>query len=1030
MVRGSHILGIVVVSCLLRQAIGTAGGIETWCAFRDPFIDVGLTRATYFQGATPCRINGFDNSLTDCSTSDGWGIDIEQCVYPGYNPINQPVSYPANTVLPGYPGTFDQTLACNQVVFMSELVDSANITYGEVRVFKDYSDKLYVTATVRPVFFGSNSSMYQPPQLNSRQWLHSQPSAPVPFNQYSPATPLGPAAGKVIVANAANYDPTLSNAAYVNQLSISPITPSQFWSCWTYEVDLKAACNPNTAKHWVSGANSTGTGCLPNNVLDLTASTNLFLYVEFTIVALNLFNTSVSSLGPSCGTVADTKTIRLPGSGVVDLYAATIGTFITSTFYLNGSTLTAQSCLSMDIIIAGVLIGRQYIRVGCDVIAGPLSQLYYKVQFNNEADRDFLYYSVATPFFWGTLVYPSVKPGCGFFGLYTQTMGVNGAFSEPVFSKAPSSQPFVPLPTVGNPYYTACTSFTPANATTGMVTRVSNAVNASAVFGWAPSQLPSPFGQYNFGGSCINDTCIVPIGSNLGINSALYTSTTICSIVVSMTKNFSAGLPFDTQTDPARLAQNLNLLCGTGVRPAFGAQLFVPTGISAPAQIQVGALVYSAVDQTTFFNCINSSPSTIQVIALAYSLECTDSISIAYSCSAQPTSFYSGIANQPAGAMQWLHIDGATVGDVRCTNKGVGGDYVDVMYDTIDSAGLTSCLPSGSSDVLCSDSTATGSVITVVFTKQSCASDLYTAMTSGSGVLTAGYVHSAIATVMRVNDIDPAVAYPTSSIANGCSIVTASPAGGPVRVFYKAFLRLTTAQWTLLSSNLGLANAAFVVNGNVVCDSTMHFGPALDIAKKTFTSAEIPALANPAQCKAVPIAQSTSYYIETPITTVNQVSGLTITLMTCPPFSSAIATVMRVNGIDPAVAYPTSSIANGCSIVTASPAGGPVRVFYKAFLRLTTAQWTLLSSNLGLANAAYVVNGNVVCGSTMHFGPALDFAKKTFTSAEIPALANPAQVQGRTYVGSSPHLEPYADLVVDHLDEIDFTTLRPTIKQA
>eukprot|EP00798_Chlamydomonas_sp_ICE-L_P008650 gene8650-biopygen15553 len=519
MVRGSHILGIVVVSCLLRQAIGTAGGIETWCAFRDPFIDVGLTRATYFQGATPCRINGFDNSLTDCSTSDGWGIDIEQCVYPGYNPINQPVSYPANTVLPGYPGTFDQTLACNQVVFMSELVDSANITYGEVRVFKDYSDKLYVTATVRPVFFGSNSSMYQPPQLNSRQWLHSQPSAPVPFNQYSPATPLGPAAGKVIVANAANYDPTLSNAAYVNQLSISPITPSQF-----------------------CGANSTGTGCLPNNVLDLTASTNLFLYVEFTIVALNLFNTSVSSLGPSCGTVADTKTIRLPGSGVVDLYAATI---------------------------------------------------------------------------------------------------------------------------------------------------------------W------------------------------------------ICSIVVSMTKNFSAGLPFDTQTDPARLAQNLNLLCGTGVRPAFGAQLFVPTGISAPAQIQVGALVYSAVDQTTFFNCINSSPSTIQVIALAYSLECTDSISIAYSCSAQPTSFYSGIANQPAGAMQWLHIDGATVGDVRCTNKGVGGDYVDVMYDTIDSAGLTSCLPSGSSDVLCSDSTATGSVITVVFTKQSCASDLYTAMTSGSGVLTAGYVQSA-----------------------------------------------------------------------------------------------------------------------------------------------------------------------------------------------------------------------------------------------------------------------------------------------
>eukprot|EP00798_Chlamydomonas_sp_ICE-L_P024251 gene24251-biopygen18728 len=837
----------VLAAVVVQSLIGEAGGINTWCAFSDPFIPGSeLNRTTYFGGANACKILTFADNPTNCPTSDGWGIDVAQCVYPGYNPIAQPVSFPSTTVLPGYPGTYNQILACNQVVFTSVLVDSANVTYGELRVFKDYSD------------------MLTPP--------------PPPFTA---------AAGMVIVSDAANYDPTLSNAAYINQLNISSTTPSQFWSCWTYEVDLKAACNPMTSKHFISGSNSSGTGCVPNNVLDLTATPNLFLYVEFTIVALDLFNTSDSTLGPSCGTVDGTKTIKLPGSGVVDLYAATIGlpnTQITSTFYLNESALTSQSCIAMDIIIADVLIGRQYIRVGCDVVAGPLAQLYYKVQFNSEADRDFLFYASANPFFWGSVVYPNVKPGCGFFGLYTQTIGFNGAFSEPVFGKAPSAQPFVAVPTVDNPYYTACTSFTPANATTGMDTPINNMTNSSAVFGWVPAQLPSPFGQYSFGGSCIANGCTVPIGTNLGINNALYTSAMVPAIciIVTMTKNFSAALPFDIQTDPGRLSQNLNLLCGTGVRTAFGGQLFVPTGTQAAGQIQVGALAFSAVDQTTFSNCINSSPSTIQVIALAYSMECTDFITIAYSCIAQPTSFYSGIANQPAGA---LHR---------------------------------------SSDVLCSDSTATGSVLTVVFTQQSCATELYIKMTAGAGVLTAGYVQSAsipcaavlllqtsgqadfyievpitttngvsgttitssscppfssaIAAVLArypTGPLDPSVIYPTNGTANGCSIVSISPPGAPVRVFYKAYLTMTSGQWAWFFSTAGSANAAFVLDANVVCSSVMSYGPAIDFAAITYTSAEIPALANPGQCTATvgpvvspsPPAVLTDYqfYIETPI---------------------------------------------------------------------------------------------------------------------------------------------------------------------
>eukprot|EP00798_Chlamydomonas_sp_ICE-L_P006119 gene6119-biopygen1260 len=835
MLRGTAVLATVVVLGLVDRAIAAAGGIETWCAFADPFIPPALTRKTYFLGANPCKIFGLDNP-TSCPTSDGWGVSVQQCVYPGYNPIAQPVQYPTSAPLPGYPGTYDQTLACNHVVFTSELVDNTNTTYGILKVFKDYQDQLFVTASVRPVFFNSNSSLYQPPQLNGYQWLHTQPPVPVPFNQYAPSTPLSPASGRVLIADADTFSPSLSNVAYVNQLSISSTTPSQFWSCWTYKINTKAACNPTSSKHWISGVNGSGTGCIPNNVIDVSSSTNLYLYVEFTIVALNLFDVTDSTLGPSCGTVhTDTKTIRLPGSGVVDLYSASIG--ITSLFYLNGSSITASSCIAMDIIMSSVLAGRQYIRIGCDVVPGPLSQMYYKLQFTSPADRDFLYLATSNPFFWGSTVYPDLKPGCGFFGLYTQTVGNNAPFSQPVFTDAPSAEPFQATgPTATNPYYTACTSFTPANATTGTVTTVNTTVNASAVFGWAPQQNGAPFSQYSFGCSCQDDGCACPAGENRGINGPL------------MNKNFSAAVPFNVAADPARAAQNLNLLCGAGVRPAFGAQLFVATGTQTATSIQVGALVFSQVDQSVFMNCINTNPNTLQVIALSFGLQCTDFISIGYSCGGLPISFYS---------------------DVRCTNTGVGGNYVSIMYDTIDSAGLTSCLLGGSSDVLCSD-TATGSILSVVFTRQTCATDLYIAMTSGSGVLTAGFVQSASipcaavllleaqgATIqarscppfaaalkqkLTAMGINAATAYPGSSVANGCSVVTPSPSAAPVRVFFKAYLDLTMAQWVMLSGPTGVVNAQFVDAAQLVCGSVMNFSPANDFAKKTVTFAELPAL--------------------------------------------------------------------------------------------------------------------------------------------------------------------------------------------
>ena len=130
------------------------------------------------------------------------------------------------------------------------------------------------------------------------------------------------------------------------------------------------------------------------------------------------------------------------------------------------------------------------------------------------------------------------------------------------------------------------------------------------------------------------------------------------------------------------------------------------------------------------------------------------------------------------------------------------------------------------------------------------------------------------------------------------------------------------------------------------------------------------------------------FYIETPITATNNVSGPSITTLTCPNFYKAIKAVLTAASLDISKVYPSSGTANGCSIATPSPTGAAVRVFFKAYLVATEAQWQFLSSPAGLANAAFVVNAKIVCGSILHFGPGGHFAQQDYSSVQIPALGS------------------------------------------
>lgn len=476
----------------------TAKGILSWCAIPEN------------QNTIQCN----KQSYTSCATSDSWGTNADQCIWPTYNHE-----------------TIDRkSFVCNQVIHESSLVDSSNVIFGHVRFFKDYNDILYITANVLP----STGETYQ--------WLHSQPRTPIPFNQYTPNPPNDAPAGRVILSTRETFDPTLANTHYENQLKIADTSPSQFWTCWTYAIDLRETC-----------ANK-----LCANKVNLANSESLLVHVEFTVVQMNLTNNNENKYGLGCGSYNNiTKVLHTPGSTIIDLYtqlpkncaniksrppkppvppmppapplqpnvptvpnrphppSPPIQKFISSMIYINGSGISYASCITMDNIIAIKLVGRQYIRIGCDVYNG---RMFYKLQFENGSDRDFLYYVVSNNFFWSNVVYPQMNIGCGFMALYTQTIGTQDTFFEPNFMQLASSPPFQETITTKNPYYIVCNL--PYNT------------SLTFHYGIAPSQMPAENAFYGFGCKC--DNCNCPVGTNQGINNVFYESkfNTPCSTII------------------------------------------------------------------------------------------------------------------------------------------------------------------------------------------------------------------------------------------------------------------------------------------------------------------------------------------------------------------------------------------------------------------------------------------------------------------------------------------------------------------
>eukprot|EP00798_Chlamydomonas_sp_ICE-L_P024936 gene24936-biopygen19362 len=561
---------------------------------------------------------------------------------------------------------------------------------------------------------------------------------------------------------------------YNNQLV--PGTVSRFWSCWTYTIDLKQTCNPENSGHWVQAQTPPETGCRPHGnkggplTLDLAqpSTPNLYVHLSFSIVRMDL-NELDSSYGYQCGQPQGYATVGLPGSGIIDLYNLPTPptTLIYSNFYFNTSGRSfdrAQDCEVIDRLMAVYLRGRSYVRIACDVTSasGRWSVLYNNLRFTSTADRDFLFYTITTAYFWNDMLYPNLQPGCGFFGTYSQTDD-NLVFKDPNFATPPSVPPFQNNIDTANPYFTVCTAYIAPNTS---IPASSLSSYPPGIFGWAPPQQPAGIDPFTLD-------------------------------------------PFNVNTDPKRVIQNLNLLYSSpDVRPAYSfTSLFQETGNPTPSLVQALALVFSPEDMQAFIRAFTGSTNTLKVMASGFYLQCTDYVKpelLVALC----TDFQDGaiitatfISIDAAQAMyRFLYIPGNTI----------------IITTYILTAEIPPSTPSATFNRY------------QLYVK----TPIYDSV-SAANIKTyeCPPLRDALSDVLIRRGVSLQTAYPPSSESeNGCSIITATNE----YVYYKVFFTLEESTWAFLKSSIGLANNQFIATARIMCSSEVSF--ALDNGVVELTS--------------------------------------------------------------------------------------------------------------------------------------------------------------------------------------------------
>lgn len=275
-------------------------------------------------------------SLHNIQTADFWGTNLATvggCSVPGYgngyglfagaDGIFGPTSYPI---------TYDQKMACGQVVFTSDLVDkrtlgsSNTVTYGKLYAWKDMNDGLYITISLNATNFGFGFPASNSVFTNPGQFLFVSPSLFVP----------GAPSGNIYLDKQFN---SLQPPNYRSTQLVPGGT--SYYSCITYYINLRAACDPTIS--YYSQPNSPGglPFCQTLNsppgtaspTIDLSSSPSLFFSVSFNLTRFNMFSNSNNQCGdfaPNSANPASYQNdqvvavmnVGLNSNGIVNLYSA------------------------------------------------------------------------------------------------------------------------------------------------------------------------------------------------------------------------------------------------------------------------------------------------------------------------------------------------------------------------------------------------------------------------------------------------------------------------------------------------------------------------------------------------------------------------------------------------------------------------------------------------------------------------------------------------------------------------------------
>eukprot|EP00798_Chlamydomonas_sp_ICE-L_P021754 gene21754-28776_t len=336
---------LLLATLLGMLVVGSQATLSEWCSLGNHSLSEACSQRSF------------------CQSTDNWWGDANVCVIPGF--------------LGGYPANYDSYQVCGgyKSIQTKPISDQEGNQYGTMYMFRDYSDKLYITVTLD----GSKDG----------QMFFQVPNSGAPLSS------------SLFLWDGPTVSPTVQYPA--------PVNLGRF-TCFTYSIDLKHVCDPFTSfyRYSTMGDNY---NCVchdttkPCPTKDLSDERLLFFLLQ-----VNLTQRTDITKTQSCGQPSGNHKI-------VGSYFSSGGTFFGAVD--TRELIQADSCVTLIISSIPFFTGRAS-SFTCDVtsrVPSPsISAVQYQLNFFADFSASFFGQAV-NEYFWLNSM-SSLQVGCGGYATY------------------------------------------------------------------------------------------------------------------------------------------------------------------------------------------------------------------------------------------------------------------------------------------------------------------------------------------------------------------------------------------------------------------------------------------------------------------------------------------------------------------------------------------------------------------------------------------------------------------------------------